>query len=91
MIINNFVEFAEFATTFKLCNTDTFFRYYNEYIKICSCKPTYKSMLYGKTQKRYIEYVASNKHYIKEKIESINDPILILKNDNQIIFDSSIN
>lgn len=91
MIINNFIEFAEFAKKYNLKNTDVFFNYYNGYAKVCNCKPTLKQLYYEKTEKQYIEYLNSNYDYLKQKIECFNDSILTFKNKNEIIYTILIN
>jgi len=93
MTINNFVQFVEIVQKYNLQHAEKLMNYYNDYAKICNCKPTLKSLYYGKTEKLYAEYINSNNQYIKEKIGSLtmNDPILVFKSNGKILYTINFN
>jgi len=93
MTINNFVQFVEVVQKYNLQHAEKLMSYYNDYSKICNCKPTLKSLYYGKTEKLYVEYINSNNQHIKEKIGALitNDPIIIFKSNDKILYTITFN
>ena len=86
MTIDNFAQFVELVYKYNLEHTGDLVRYYNDYSKICNCKPTLKNLYFEKTEKLYVNYVNSHSEHIKQKIEplNINDSIIEFKTNNKI-------
>lgn len=90
MTIDNFAQFVELVYKYNLEHTGDLVRYYNDYSKICNCKPTLKNLYFEKTEKLYVNYVNSHSEHIKQKIGT-NVPIIMFKTYGKIFCTLQLN
>ena len=92
MIINNFIEFAKFASDLQLNGLDSFNNYYGGYNNICACKPTLKQLYYDRCDEQYLIYLNKNHDHIKQKLKdkNITDTVVFKQGSKILLSISSV-
>lgn len=87
MTINNFIEFAKFASEYNLTDLEEFNEFYNKYSTICNCRQITKSIYAQKANESYRRYVHSQVQNIKNKLlqKNITEPVTFLSDQKEIL------